>query len=97
MWGSDLNGSSSNYRELQNLVETVKEEVEQGNLARTEVFLFTDNEVAERAFFKGTSKSEQLFNLVLRLQKATLRGGLQLHVVHVAGTRMIDEGTDALS
>ena len=59
--------------------------------------LFTDNTVAESCFFKGTSNSRLLFNLVLRLRKAELNAGIKLHVVHVAGTRMIAQGTDGLS
>ena len=39
-----------------------------------EVFLLTDNMVAKNAFYKGTSLSGTLFNLILRLRKLELEG-----------------------
>jgi hypothetical protein len=59
--------------------------------------MFTDNSTAESAFFKGTSSSEKLFDLVLRLRKIEMEGDLFIHLVHVAGTRMIWSGVDGLS
>ena len=53
--------------------------------------------VSERAFYKGNSKSLTLFRLVLRLRKLQLKSNFKLHVLHVAGTRMIEQGTDGLS
>ena len=97
VWGRDSNKSTSNYRELCNLVDTVEEEVLSGNLVGSELFIFTDNAVAEGCFYKGTAQSRALFELVLRLRKAELMGGLRLHVVHVSGKRMIAQGTDDLS
>ena len=88
---------SSNWRELKNLVESIHDLAIQGRLRDKEVFLMTDNTVAERAFFKGTSKSRSLFELVLELRKLELVGGFKLHVVHVAGTRLIETGIDGLS
>lgn len=62
-----------------------------------ELFLFTDNSTAEAAFWKGTSKSRKLFDLVLELKLMEMEEGLFLHVIHVAGTCMIQQGTDGLS
>jgi hypothetical protein len=62
-----------------------------------EIFIFTDNAVAESAFFKGTSSNHTLFELVLRLRKLELHSGIRLQVVHVAGKRMLAQGTDGLS
>ena len=90
-------GESSNFREFNNLVETLEREHHVGNLRNLEVFVCTDNEVAEKAFYKGSSKSPKLFNLVLKLRKLQLYGNFKLHVVHVAGSRMIEQGTDGLS
>ena len=53
-WGKDMNNSSSNYRELRNLVEALEEMQEDGFLKGAEVFMFTDNTVAESAFYKCT-------------------------------------------
>ena len=89
--------TSSNFKELHNLVDTIEQEYEAGNFHNKEAFLCTDNSVAERAFYKGNSKSPLLFDLVLRLCKLQLKANFKLHVVHVAGTRMVEQGTDSLS
>ena len=62
-----------------------------------EVFLLTDNLVAENSFYKGTSSSETLFGLILRLRKLELEGDIILHMIHVLGKRMIASGVDVLS
>jgi hypothetical protein len=61
------------------------------------VFIFTDNSTSEAVFWKGTSTSPLLFELVVRLRKLEMDHSILLHVVHVAGKRMIDQGTDGLS
>jgi hypothetical protein len=97
VWGRDEEDKSSNYRELCNLVETVEEEALAGRMSDTELWLFTDNSTAESCFTKGGSSSELLHELVLRLRKVEMDTGLRLRLVHVAGTRMIAQGTDGLS
>jgi hypothetical protein len=37
-----------------------------------------------------------LFELVLRLRRLEVRCGVPLHIIHVAGTRMIRQGADGL-
>ena len=60
--------------------------------------MFTDNLVTERAFFNGTcSRSRLLFELVLRLRLLEMHSGWKLHAIHIAGTRMTCQGSDALS
>jgi hypothetical protein len=59
--------------------------------------MFTDNYVTECAYFKGTSSSPIMFGLVLRLRKLELHSGWKIHVINIAGTRMISQGTDGLS
>jgi hypothetical protein len=88
---------SSNWRELANLVESLEAEVRDRGLTDCEIFLFTDNTTAEAAYWKGTSKSERLFELVLRLRLLEIRNDLIIHVIHVAGTRMQAQGTDGIS
>jgi len=97
LWGKDEEAQSSNYRELRNLVDTVEEEAVEGHLKESELWLFTDNSTAEGCFYRGGSSSKLLHELVLRLRKAEMKYGFTLHVVHVAGTRMISQGTDGLS
>jgi hypothetical protein len=69
----------------------------QSLLRNSELFVFTDNTTAESAFYKGTSSSKRLFQLVLDLHKLQLHGGFVLHLIHVAGQRIIAQGTDGLS
>lgn len=96
-WNPAHQLESSNYRELSNLVYTLEESHRAGLLVETEIFLFTDNSTAEAAYFKGTSSSRLLFELVLRLHKIQMHNELLIHFVHVAGKRMIAQGTDGLS
>ena len=97
VWGADVDSDSSNFRELANLVEDTEAEASRGTLDCCEMFLFTDNSTAESAFYKGSSSSKKLHELVLRLHKLTMNHSLILHVIHVSGTRMIAQGTDGCS
>lgn len=47
-------------------------------------------------FYKESSSSKPLFDLMLRLGKTEMEGQLILHVAHIVGTRMIEEGGDGL-
>jgi hypothetical protein len=96
-WSSSYDDSTSNFRELDNLITAIEEAAMSGLLANCELFMFTDNSTAESAFYKGTSSSYRLFTLVLRLRCLQMNGTFTLHVIHVAGSRMISEGTDGLS
>jgi len=79
IWGTDVNKDSSNYRELRNLVETIEEGVASGSLDGAELFLFTDNTVAEAAFYKGnTGSSKALFDLIIRLRLLEINGSVRL-------------------
>jgi len=59
--------------------------------------LFTKKIVAECAFFRGTSSNPLLFEIILHLKQLELSHSLQLHVVHIAGSHMMAQGTDGLS
>jgi hypothetical protein len=97
-WCSEVTETrSSNWRELNNLVEAIERSVEEHDMRGSEFFIFTDNSTAEAAFWKGTSKSPLLFELVLRLKELEIEKDIQIHVVHVSGKRMIAEGSDGLS
>jgi hypothetical protein len=96
-WHHTISKESSNYRELRNLVEALEETHQDGHLAECEVFMFTDNSVAERAFFRGTSTSQHLHELVLRLRKLEMTGNCRIYLIHVSGKRMVWQGTDGLS
>ena len=63
----------------------------------TELFLFTDNSTVEAVFYRGTLSNRKLFNLILQLQWLKMKGDLVLHLIHMAGTPMKDQGIDGLS
>jgi hypothetical protein len=96
-WCSEISEKSSNYREFRNLKEHIKAEARKGCLVGKEVWIYTDNEATERAWFIGSSSVKPLFEIVLDLLQEMIIGNFVLYVVHVAGTRMIGEGTDALA
>jgi hypothetical protein len=96
-WNYDNSKESSNFRELANLIHVISDASSKGLLHQSELFVFTDNSVAESAFFKGTSSSKRLFDLMLKLHELQMHKRLMLHMVHVAGKRMISQGTDGLS
>jgi hypothetical protein len=97
VWGSDSDDVTSNFRELRNVVESIEDQVEKGKLKNAELFMFTDNSTAESAFYRGTSSNKDLFELVLRLKKLEMTAGLKIHLIHIAGRRMIADGVDGLS
>jgi hypothetical protein len=96
-WDVLSSKESSNFRELSNLVHAIDNASLSGSLDDSELFVFTDNFAAKSSFFKGTSSSKHLFELMLSLRKLQMHRGLQLHLIHIAGTRMISQGTDGLS
>jgi hypothetical protein len=97
-WSSEVTESrSSNWQERNNLVYKLERVVVNHDLGGSEMFIFTDNSTAKAAFWKGTSSSELLFELVLPLKILEMEKGLILHVVHVSGLQMIAQGTDGLS
>jgi hypothetical protein len=97
LWGKEMDGSSSNFRELYNLVDAVEKECKAGRLEDAELLLFTDNSTAKSAFYRGTSSSKLLFELVLRLRQIEMLYQLKVHLVHIPGTIMIKLGVDGLS
>jgi hypothetical protein len=96
-WGSQGPGESSNWRELRNLIDTLEEEASIGRLTGKEVWLATDNSTAAYAYYKGSSSSALLHEMITELRLMTLRYNFVLHIYHIAGTRMIASGIDALS
>jgi hypothetical protein len=75
----------------------LENQVERNALRDCGLFLFTENTTAKAPFWKGSSKSQKLFELVLRLKIFEVKADLIIHVVHVAGKCMIAQGTDGLS
>ena len=96
-WNEKSSGTSSNLREMANFVVRLELEASMGKLEGVEVFLFTDNSTTEAAFFNGTTSSKTLFDLVLRLKDLQMKFSAKIHLIHVAGSRMIEQGTDGIS
>ena len=97
VWGPDESDQSSNWKEFTNIVESLEEEAKLGQLDNSEVFMFTDNSTVEACSVKGSSTSPKLLSLIIRLRSMSTRFGIKIHVFHVAGTRMIAQGTDGVS
>jgi hypothetical protein len=96
-WCTEISECTSNYREFHNLLDTIQDMVHTSSLEGAEIYLFTDNSTAEAVYYKGSSDSPKLFDLMLTLCTLALSMGFDLHLVHVAGTWMIMQGTDGLS
>lgn len=98
LWDDEAVERSSNWREFYNQVLGVERGLKRGTIMKgTELFLFTNNFVTEHAYFSGTSKSKTLFEVILRLQHLEMKGELFIHLIWVAGTRIIEQGTDGVS
>ena len=97
VWSASEEAESSNYREFSNAVKATEELAHSGELRDSELFLFTDNSTAESCFWRGSSKSPKLHQLVIRLRRLEMEFGLQIHLIHVSGKRMIAQGTDGCS
>jgi hypothetical protein len=96
-WCELIQEATFNYRELRNLVNAMVRAAQEGRLEGCEVFLYTDNRTAEGAYCKGTDKSRSLFELIVVLYKLQMEFDFILHVIWIAGTRIIQQGTDGLS
>jgi hypothetical protein len=97
LWGADTQEESSNYKEFRNLVDVVEEEAQDGRLSNCEFFLCTDSATAESCFYRGSSRSPLLHDLVIRLRRLEMEFGMIVWLIHVAGSRMIAQGTDGCS
>lgn len=75
----------------------MRAEIKAGRLNGHELWIFTDNWVAESCFAKGSSSSPVLCELVLDLHEMVMFKDIHIHMVHVAGTRIIELGFDGLS
>ena len=97
LWGADMDNASSNLREATNDVQSLETMGQQGLLDGVEVFFFTDNSTAEAVFYNGSSKTELLFRLVLRIHQLEMTYGCKIHFIHCSGKQMIAQGTEGLS
>ena len=93
VWGKDLDDKqSSNWKEFCKAVEALEKEASVENLKYAVIFLNTDNSTTESYFYKGSLSSEKLHLLVTKLKAQEVKGECKLHVAHVAGAHMIEQG-----
>jgi hypothetical protein len=59
--------------------------------------MYIANQTAESAYYQGSAPSRDLFELIVTLYKIQMKYDFILHIVWIAGTRMIHQGTDGLS
>jgi hypothetical protein len=97
VWSAAEREESSNWREFDKLVEALEDEALGGGLKRTAVYMFTDNSTVEAAIHSGRSTSPRLRALVIRFLALQTKHECAIEVFHVAGTRMIAQGTDGIS
>jgi hypothetical protein len=84
-WDSYTQESSSNFRELKNVVEALKEEAQRGHPRNALIFLCTNNSIVEAALVsKGNSSSEKLFKLVLEVRCLEIHKGAKIGVSHIS-------------
>ena len=102
LWGPVVVHNSSNWKELQSLLESLKRasrhaKRQNTSLAGTTVFYFTDNTVTYYVAASGSSSHLGLQSLIEEVKHLELELGIHLQVVHVPGVVMIQQGTDGLS
>jgi hypothetical protein len=95
-WCERIQEEKCNCRDLRTLVNAMVRTAQEGRLEGCEVFLYTDNQTAEGAYCQGTVKSRALFELIAVLYKLQMEFDFILHVIWIAGTRMIQQGTDGV-
>jgi len=97
-WSGDVEKEDSNFKELANLVNSVTRAYKAGHLRSSNLFVFTDNAVAEGAYHNGGSnRNKKLNELVFRLWNLQMEVDFVIHIFHIAGTRMIECGVEGLS
>lgn len=97
LWCSEAPENSSNWREFKSLLERLKLEASLGRLTEKEAWITTDNSAADLAFYKGRSSSPALDDMILELKALSMHANCIIHLVHIAGSRMIACGADGLS
>jgi hypothetical protein len=96
-WDADMQDSSSNFREFENVVEALKKEAHEGHLRNALIFLCTDNSMVEAALVEGNSTSPKLFKLVLAVHLLEMQEGAKIIMSHVLGEQMKAQGTNGVS
>jgi hypothetical protein len=97
LWSETLCEEHSNDKELRNLVNALMRAGLECRLTGRGIFLYTDNQTTEGTYYRGNAASKCLFELVVELYILQMKYAIIMHVIWMAGTRMIQQGTDDLS
>ena len=104
LWKQEVTSMSSNWKELRTILNalrrerlTAQHEQRRTSLWRTRIFHMTDNLVSECILTKGASHSPRLQQLLREIALELRLQQCDLVPIHVAGTRLIAQGTDGLS
>jgi hypothetical protein len=97
LWSETLCEEHSNTKELRNLVNALMRAGLEGRLTGRDIFLYTDNQVAKRSYYRGTAASQSVFELLVELYILQMKYDIILHVIWIDGTRIIQQGIDDLS
>ena len=62
-----------------------------------ELFIFNKNLVFETVYYKGMLKILLLFEVFLCLYQFQMKGWFIIHVVNIAGNRIIEDGINGIS
>lgn len=75
VWDKDEDGECSNWKEFENLVQTLEAEATNERMKGSLVILAVDNATVESCIYKGNSSSPKLFQLELRFKQLELHSG----------------------
>ena len=97
VWSHSEAEESSNYREMNNCITSIRKLGEMGKLQHSMLLFCTDNSTVETALYKGTSSSPKLLELVIEFYDLQFKFGFNAIISHISGKRMIAQGSDGLS
>jgi hypothetical protein len=80
-WCEDIQTESSSYHEFRNFVNALMRAAVEVRLKGAEILLFTDNQAAAGAYYRCTSPSPALFELVVTLYKLQMKYYVLLHSI----------------
>ena len=86
-----------NYREYQNNLNALKEDLNPGLRRGFLSWEFTDNDTATQCWNKGRSSSKTLYEMTAEVKLLAAEQGVIHRYVHVSGKRMIAAQIDGLS
>lgn len=86
------NKKLSKFCEGSNQMTCLKKMVECGSIQRgTEIFICTNNQVAELTYFERSSKFYKLHKMIISLRKLEMYGALIVHFLWILGKCVIEQ------